>query len=89
MLRYTCFTYGCIRVCLRSLCCVQIPKGMSSYQADWMVGDDGEWLSGDEEDGEGSQRGPAKGPALTLSALEEKEYGTAFDGEDLDAIAEV
>lgn len=44
-----------------------------------MVGDDGEWLSG-EEDGQDMEG---------LTAMEEKEYHEAFAGEDLDAVQEV
>lgn len=64
-----------------------VPSGMSTYQADWMVGDDGEWLSGDEEDEDGAA--VAKSSALLLSAQEEKEYSDAFMGEDFDAADEV
>lgn len=66
---------------------------MSSYQADWMVGDDGEWLSGDEEDPARPRLGsaPEAGAAAVepISAAEEREYSEAFAGEDLDNVAEV
>jgi pre-rRNA-processing protein TSR1 len=74
-----------------------LPTGMSSYQADWMVDEDGEWLREDEEGGGGlgpvpdadaDAEGGGKVAALTLSALEEREYSDAFAGEDLDAIPE-
>ena len=70
---------------------LQIPDGMSAYQADWMVGDDGEWLSGDEEYGERPAVGsaPAAGADVPFSAAEEKEYSDAFAGEDLDNVQEV
>ena len=59
----------------------QLPAGMSAYQADWMVDEEGQWLS--DEDG-----GHA-GSGLQLSESEKNEYRDVFKGEDLDNMIEV